>query len=287
MNLSRDIKNLATSMGVDLVGVAPVERFANAPDEGKPQYYLRDAQNVVVMATRILQGICDVHGSYEEEGKTIGPYSWFGYPILNWFHSWAAIQISKLLEDKGYKAIPFPPAGFMYRHPQQGPDFSHRHAAVAAGLGEFGHNRLLLTPQFGAHQRILSIVTNAPLEPDPLYGGARLCQREKCKDLCVRICPMKSFESETVTVDIGDRTYECALLDSQTCFWNGVVGRYLRGTEELPRYPDAGQIAEIYKNAGGRDKVIQKMHPSDRAFQQFTFTPTCGACLVKCPAPWK
>lgn len=287
MNLTRDVKTLAINMGIDLVGVAPVDRFKNAPEESKPQYFMRDARCVVVLATRILEGICDVHGSYEDEGKTIGPYSWFGYPVLNWFNSWTAIQIGKLLEDKGYKALPFPPAGFSYRNPQQGPDFSHRHAAVAAGLGEFGLNRLFLTPQFGAHQRVLSIITNAPLDPDPMYDGPKLCARESCQDLCIKICPMNAFEDELVSVNIGEKIYEYAVLNSLTCFWNGIVGKYLRGTEELPRYPTAEQIIEIFRSAGGREKVLEKMNPSDKTFQQFTFTPTCGACLTKCQAPWK
>lgn len=287
MNLTQEVKDTARRYGVDLVGVAPVGRFSNAPEDSKPNYFMRDARNVIVLATRILEGICDVHGSYEETGKTIGPYAWFGYPILNWGQSWAAIQVGKLLEDKGYRVLPFPPAGFHYRHPTEGPDFSHRHAAVAAGLGEFGINHLFLSPQFGAHQRLLSIITNAELTPDPMYDGPRLCDRAKCKDLCLKVCPLNAFEDKTVTVAIGGKTYEYAVINSLVCFWNGVVGKYLRGSDDLPRYPSAGEIMATYQKYGGREGVLARMNPWDKNFQQFTFTPTCGACLVKCRAPWK
>ena len=71
MSLTHEVKELAIKMGADLIGIAPVDRFEYAPDDGKPQYYMRDAKNVVVIATRILGGICDVFGSFESEGKTI------------------------------------------------------------------------------------------------------------------------------------------------------------------------------------------------------------------------
>ena len=287
MKLTDDVKALAIRMGADLVGIAPVDRFEYAPEEGKPHYYMREARCVIVLATRILKGITDVHGSYEEEGKTMGPYMWYGYPVLNWANSWIASQVSKLLEDKGHSALPFPPAGFHYRNPEKGlPDFSHRHAAVAAGLGELGHNRLFLTPQFGARQRLLSIITSAPLEPDPLYDGEKLCNREKCKDVCIKVCPMAAYEDEVMSVKIGDRVFEYAGLNSATCWWHAIVGKYLRGTEELPRYPTYEQIQELIGKAGGREKLLEKMNPWDKAMFMFTYVPTCGACLTKCPAPW-
>ncbi|MFC1948949.1 hypothetical protein ACFLW0_02090 [Chloroflexota bacterium] len=286
MKLTNDVKNLATGMGADLIGVAPIDRFENAPEEGKPQYFMHDAECVIVLATRILEGMCDVHGSYEEEGKTIGPYMWYGYPMLNWANSWIAIQVGKLLEDNGYRALPFAPAGFHYRHPEEGrADFSHRHAAVAAGLGEFGLNGLFLSPQFGAHQRLLSIITSAPLDPDPMYEGTPLCNRKECKDLCIKICPMKAFEDKTVSVRIGNKDYEYTTLNRTVCLWHSIYGKYLRGNEELPRYPDKQQIEELMAGPGGRAKLMEKANPWDKALQQFTFVPTCGTCLIKCPTP--
>lgn len=290
MKLTDEIKSLALSMGADLVGIAPVDRFKYAPVKFQPQYYMKDARFVVVLANRILEGICDVHGVYSQEGKTIGPYAWYGYPVINWSFSWIAVQVGKRLEDNGYKALPFPPTGFHYQHTDfQLPDFLHKHAAVAAGLGEFGLNRLLLTPQFGAHQRIVSIITNASLDPDPMYNGPKLCNRIECRDSCVNICPLKAFNREELTrVRIGDRVFEYMVLDAIVCRWSAIAGKYLRGNDSLPRYPSRQEIDEIVEAAGGFNRLIQdKMHPVDRTFGQFTFTPTCGACQVKCLAPWK
>jgi hypothetical protein len=61
---------------------------------------------------------------------------WFGYPIINWSNSWIAFQIARYLEDQGYKALPFPSTGFIYRDAEGSqPDFYHKHAAVAARQG--------------------------------------------------------------------------------------------------------------------------------------------------------
>jgi epoxyqueuosine reductase len=289
VSFTDEIKSLALAAGVDLVGIAPVDRFKYAPAHYQPQYYMKDATFVIVLACRILEGICDVHGPYDQEGKSIAPYAWYGYPVINWSFSWIATQVCKKLEDKGFRSLPFPPTGFSYRSGDfMYPDFLHKHAAVAAGLGEFGLNRLLLTPRFGAHQRIVSIITNASLLPDPMYQGPRLCNRQECRDSCVGICPMKAFNKDKLTrVNIGDRIYEYMDLDVVTCLWHGISGKYLRGNDTLPRYPSHHEIEEIMKESGGLDKLIQeKANPMDKAFKQFTFTPTCGACQVKCRAPW-
>ncbi|MBN1936040.1 MAG: epoxyqueuosine reductase [Anaerolineae bacterium] len=66
--------------------------------------------------------------------------------------------------------------------------FSHRHAATRAGLGEFGYNNVVLTPQFGPRQRFNSIITDADLLPDPLIDEP-ICLRDTCK-LCLEACIM-------------------------------------------------------------------------------------------------
>ena len=57
--------------------------------------------------------------------------------------------------------------------------FSQRHAAVRAGLGEFGLSGLVITPQYGPRVRYVSVITEAALEPDPLLKE-KVCMRGKC-----------------------------------------------------------------------------------------------------------
>lgn len=68
---------------------------------------------------------------------------------------------------------------------------SHRHVATRAGLGEFGYNNIVLTPQFGPRQRFNSIITDAELVPDPLISEP-ICLRENCL-LCLEACIMAAI----------------------------------------------------------------------------------------------
>ena len=65
-------------------------------------------------------------------------------------------------------------------------------SAVLAGLGVFGKNNLLLTPQLGSSLRLRAIFMEAELEPtgplafDPCHG---------CDKPCHRACPRDAFRS--------------------------------------------------------------------------------------------
>jgi epoxyqueuosine reductase QueG len=103
--------------------------------------------------------------------------------------------VSRLLEDQGYRAIPIPAAYPRINKELMGV-FSHRHAAVLAGLGELGLSNLLITPQFGARVRIVSVITEARLEPDPPYEKS-LCRemKKQCKKACMASCPVQAISS--------------------------------------------------------------------------------------------
>jgi epoxyqueuosine reductase QueG len=93
-------------------------------------------------------------------------------------------QLATLLEDRGYEALPLPAGGYKVGA-QRYAFFSHRHAAMAAGLGEFGLNNLLLTPEYGPRVRLDSVITTAELAPDPLCAGPICLGAEAC-GLCLK-----------------------------------------------------------------------------------------------------
>jgi epoxyqueuosine reductase QueG len=89
-----------------------------------------------------------------------------------------ACELANFLVEKGYGAIYLPRDAYgdikiLIDKPFA--FFSHKHAAYLAGLGSFGHNNVLLTPQYGPRVRFTSIFTTAEIEPDPI----------KTKDLCI------------------------------------------------------------------------------------------------------
>jgi epoxyqueuosine reductase len=276
MDLTRSLKQYALErLDIDLLGVAPVSRLAHGPEGTRATDYLPGALSVVVCAAKIPDTVVDAAGHYEEPGKTLGPYMWYGYVVLNWDLSFAVRRLVRFLETRGFKALPFPPTGLSYKHGDRG-DFSHRHAAVAAGLGEFGLSGLLLSPQFGPRQRLVSIVTDAPLKASPMYQGPRLCQPEACGYACLKACPTSAMKGK-VSLTIDGRTFDYAKLQPVKCKWPYPEKGFRRTKVPMPQNPTEEDLAEVMKST--------KPHPFDSAMSQFTFVPQCGACIFSCPAP--
>ncbi len=234
LELTQQVRDLALGqLDVDLLGVAPVDRLDGAPEGSRPTDYLPTARAVIVLALKIPDGAIKVAGRYDEEGKTLSPYMWYGYIVPNWDLSEAAARLTKYLDKKGYAAIPFPPTGLLYKFGDRA-DLSHRHAAVAAGLGEFGLNGLLLTPDFGPRQRVVSIVTDAPLVPSPMYNGPALCR----PDVCGRPRPAPPELSRGGNIrSSGEKTFEYASVDHVRCKWQ-YPGKGFRRTK-VPIPPNA------------------------------------------------
>lgn len=188
------VKDFARAEGAHLVGVAPVKRFAAAPVGHHPTDLLSGARSVVVIAHRFPQALLLGHqdGRHPEfipEDEWFDIRQWyyspggagFFYPTANWRLQMIALQVAIYLEDQGHLALPIPASG--YRARDRYSIFSHRHAAVLAGLGDFGWNNLLLTPDHGPRVRLDSIITTAELTPDPMLEEP-VCLREKC-GLCL------------------------------------------------------------------------------------------------------
>jgi epoxyqueuosine reductase len=277
IDLTQSLRQLALErMEVDLVGVAPVERLQGAPEGARPTDYMPAARSVVVLAAKIPDAVIEVAGRYDEPGKTLGPYMWYGYPVLNWDLSSIASRVAKFLEARGFKGLPFPPTGLLYKFGNRA-DFSHRHAAVAAGLGEFGWSGLLLTAQFGPRQRLVSIVTDALLEPSPLYGGPSLCRPDACGRACVKACPTAAMTGR-VFVEIGGKTSEYARLHPVRCKWPFAEEGFRRTKVAMPDDPTEDDFRAVLSTT--------TPHPLDAALNQFTFVPQCGACIFSCPSPF-
>ena len=221
MSLKREIEALARGMGADLVGVAPVERFANAPLRMSPQGLMPGARSVVVAAIHHPDAAVELGG--EPRQQVVGPYA-----VQYWMNSRLddiSFRVARLIESHGHRALPIASSNIWRYHPYKdlnvsfAPDLVHRYAAVAAGLAEIGWNNLALTPEFGPRARFVSIVTDAALEPTPMYDGPPLCDR--CM-ACVRHCPMDTFRKETeglASVEIGGKRYEFPQTNKWRCAW--------------------------------------------------------------------
>ncbi len=231
MVTSQMVKDVAKAAGADLVGIASMDRFEGAPKQADPRYIFPDAQAMIVLAFRIPRGA--LRGI--EEGTFFVSYCGMGYAGINFvLQPMVLWQVVRFLEQEGYEAVPvqncFPWCGIHTQTGELRPNWSRpvspdkpapdvfihlRLAAFAAGLGEIGYSKLLLTPEFGPRQRLACILTDAPLDPDPLYEGPQLCDR--CM-LCVKDCTGGALsETETVKVRIAGVEVEWAKLDVKKC----------------------------------------------------------------------
>ncbi len=292
--LTQKVTDTLLEWGADLVGIAPVERFANAPEGHKPTDFLPECRSVVSVALHIFKGMADVWGEYDEPGKTITPYLFYGYGLTNLESSRMVNRMAKLLEYQGYKTLCFMPTWMssFYKYLEETvetnkvkAEFSHRHAAAAAGIGTLGWNGLGLTPEFGSMQRYNSILTSAELEPTPLYDGPELCRKEECGNKCARICPADAFsETESQSLTIENKTITYAVHDNIRCVYgiNAMIkGSGGRSDIKIPEGP--GQALHWYAEMEG-----ENIHMFDRGMLDNCFGiicgDFCGKCLHQCPS---
>ncbi len=180
-NMTDELKQFALDNGADLIGVAPVERFEEAPQGYRPEDILPGAKTVISCARRM------------PAGTLYGPATAY-HQAMHIAHTQLdqlAFRMALFLERDGGQAVPVP-ADEPYRHweaeKQYGRgDLSHKHAAQAAGLGRLGTSSLLITQQFGNRVALVSIVTDVDLIPDPVLDW------EPCPkgcSLCMKACPV-------------------------------------------------------------------------------------------------
>ncbi|MCK5801771.1 MAG: epoxyqueuosine reductase [Lentisphaeria bacterium] len=241
------VKAHALESGADIVGIASMDRFSELPAQYNPQSIFPEAKSMVVLGFRLFRGI--FRGI--QEGTFFTAYNLMGYAGTKWvFQPIALWKFVKLVENAGFECVPIPDnfpwsnideanademgQGFIdvnapaYKNDAHGtwsrpaapdrpaPDvfFQLRLAAYCAGLGEVGYSGMFLTPEFGPRQMFAAVITDAELEPDPLFEG-ELC--DNCMD-CVRECPGQAIsDRETTRIKIAGRELEWAKLDFDKC----------------------------------------------------------------------
>lgn len=184
--MTRVIKQTATWIGADLVGVARLNpmwiythwglhnaMYTNAAKHGDPIEIPSDYEFVVVMVNEM---------DYDLMRRTpnVEPETDIGYSTA----AWCAASLATFIAELGYKAIP--------SVNELGLSIP---MAVDAGLGELGRNGQLITREFGPRVRISKVFTNLPLVPDsPIDIGVQgFCER--CK-LCATHCPSRALMTD-------------------------------------------------------------------------------------------
>jgi epoxyqueuosine reductase QueG len=215
--LTEELKKVAFSNHVDFIGVSDLRVFDDIPISERPRGILDDAKAVVVYAVKYK----DVNCFFDE--------SW--WIQLEELLTRIDKKLTEFLTEKGYKAHSFLRASAPHNlydelHKQSSGEGSPPHhgkwfrvfhkmqnAAVAAGIGGFNKNRMIIIPQYGPYFYISMIITDAPLEPDDPFD------EDLCADcnLCIEACPTGALTGKGLPDASKCKPMECHFTCLRVC----------------------------------------------------------------------
>lgn len=181
---ARSVKTRARELGADLVGVVDCGTLeSNPPDPTAPQVPSRISErfrSCVVLAFRM------------PVGEFLSNHQWvvaYNNQLVMRRMDRAAHRLAMWLEDEGHPSV-------QIATEETDPDLkrgsygylSMRHLAVEAGLGTFGLEANLLTPELGPRCYFTAVLTEAELESDRRMTE-QICIGEACSR-CLLACPV-------------------------------------------------------------------------------------------------
>jgi len=190
MPTAADIKEIALDLGADLCGIAPADRFDDAPDGFHPKDVYSKCKSVVVFLKRMPQDAIIAQNPVV--------YSHAAYQLYDTLDK-IGLNLCLRLERLGVLSVPVP-TDVPYLHWDA--DNNHgmgiislRHAAYNAGLGILGRNTLLINKELGNMVYIGAILVEATLDADPIIQD--FACPPNCR-LCLDACPVEALDGITV-----------------------------------------------------------------------------------------
>lgn len=180
--LKQEVIEYATEHGADIIGFAGADRwleFNEIPPDFWPGALWDKTRTVIVIGMQMPLPIVDT---------TPSNIHLEAYETSNRELDGLAYNLTRYLNKKGHASICLPRDGYrslkkILEIPYA--PFSHTFAAKYAGLGTVSRSHNLLTPEFGPRVRLVSVFTDAVIEPDPVLTKD-LCIH--CR-LCAKCCP--------------------------------------------------------------------------------------------------
>lgn len=274
MSLTEELRKMALEEGINYFGVAPVSRWANGEDGYRPEDLLPDAKSVIVMGRRIPRGTVEANNrAYEGLRHGIFTYMRFGYDMVSDILEESALKIGRYLDETVGVKVFIPPSSVGRDEKKMVGMLSNRHAAVCAGLAEFGWNGLALTPDVGPRVRWVTIITAAELEYNSLYDGPEICTH--CGN-CVKICPLEALSgTEKVDLTIEGRTFSYGKLAKSLC--RTAVSGLAAGS--------AGRLqADVKGKIHDSDDWYKVIKQDDKWNRMERVAAMCGRCMITCKA---
>lgn len=190
-----EIIQMAKSLGIDLIGFAPIDDnliFENDYVGGIELLY----EYGIVLGMEMDYDAINTAPNPPAGLESLRIYAELGE---------ATNKLADFIRSKGYRVIACHPLGGPILYPTM---------AVKANLGEIGSQGLLITKKFGPRQRLSLISINAgPLPENKLeeFDISKFC--EKCRR-CINFCPVNAILDEPIVNENGTVTR----IDSKKCF---------------------------------------------------------------------
>ncbi len=280
MSVKKELLAIARENGCKYLGVAPVSRLKNLPEEHRPEQLLAGAKSVVVIGMRISDSaIIANEQAYSGIRHSIFSFTVFGNQLVSDHLDWALLRCVIHLEDQ-YGATAFAiPSGRPKDEAKQEQLMSARYSAVAAGLGEMGMSGFVLTPEDGPRVRWGVLITDLEIAPDPMYTGERLCRFPECT-ACIDACPAQALSTEeTIHLEVEDYKADYAFRNKPRC--HCATEGLLKGTPGRLQadMPDQMDTMDDWYKLSRTDSPWQRM--------EFSHGNYCQRCMVVCPVAKK
>jgi epoxyqueuosine reductase len=123
------------------------------------------------------------------------PLYFHHYRQVNYFLDRGAFLLADHIQRLGFGAVAVA-ASQLIDWNKQTAHLSHKHVAAAAGLGWIGRSNLLVNPEFGSRIRLVTVLTDFPVEPDTP-------QTRDCGDCraCLASCPAGAIKERREDFD--------------------------------------------------------------------------------------
>lgn len=177
------VKAKAKEFGADLVGIASAKTLNEFPPDPKwpqtPERISPYTKSVIVIAKRIPTGAF--------RAKSNIPVQYMDMLVLRKMDR-TGYKLTEWLEDEGHPSFvtAAQETDWSYKNASYG-RLSTRHLGIEAGLGTFGLEVNILTPEYGPRIYLTGILTEAEIEPDQRITE-QVCIGESCSR-CLYSCP--------------------------------------------------------------------------------------------------
>ncbi|MEE8395596.1 MAG: hypothetical protein V3S29_06040 [bacterium] len=178
-----EVKALALELGADLVGIAGAATLNAFPPDPKwpqtPERVSPYCKSVIVIASRLPTAVFRCNHNVAAQ--------YMDMLVLRRMDK-ISYRLAEKLEQAGYPSFvtAAQETDWDYKRASYG-RLSTRHLGIEAGLGTFGLEVNILTPEFGPRIYLTGILTELELEPDrPMTE--QVCIGESCSR-CLHACP--------------------------------------------------------------------------------------------------